>query len=177
MVTLIRAWGLHLAGAVALTAGVVGAALWVDDFAVPQIRLPVPMPLLFPALTTVLLAWFLVERWQVQLTTSVRPPWLVPTARFVFTQLLSVLAALVATTGEGQVVWLHCSLGASLAAVLTIVLGRMATMALLLCGYLWLYLATQHPVVVAADPTVPTAIALVASGALYVGCAARRQTP
>lgn len=176
--TVPRGWGLHLGLGVAVVTGLTGAAFWVDEFQVPTVRLPVPMPMLFPVLSSVMLAWLLIERWPTHLATTVRQPWLIPAGRFLGTQGLCVLSAGIATGGDAHVVWLQCSVGASLAAVLTVLAGSRATLALLVCTYPWLFLAIQHPVAVAA-PQVRAwaALALVVSGALYITCQARRHTP
>jgi hypothetical protein len=178
MFNLLRCWGFSVALLSAVAVGLVGAYFWGEQPMLPLLRLPIPMYLLLPGVTSTVLTWTLHERWPEQLSTSVRHPGLVPSARFLGTQLCCALAAVIASTAASRPAVEQCSIGASLAAVLTVMLGRRAALALIVCSFVWLAFAAQHRVAVATQDTSWLACALlVGCGAAYVWCEARRATP
>lgn len=165
---LARCWGLSTAVPAALALGLVASLFWSDQAEVPRVPMGLPVPELFPVLASVLLTWPLVERWQEQLNTSVRPVWLVPAARLTVTQAVCILSALVASGGLDIATLGRCSIGASLAALLTPALGGRTGLAMLLLGYGWLLLSVRSDTLARVDTTLAALVALVVGGGCYV---------
>jgi len=177
---LLRCWGFEAAVLMAIAVGFFGLVFWREQPVLPMVRLPVPMPTLLPVLTGALLTWTLSERWPQQMATTVRNPALVPSARFLGTQATCIGAAVIASSPSASpapVISLS-SVSASLAALFAIMWGRQAIFALLICSYLWLDFAAEHPLNLATEnPIWLAASAMVGCGALFVGAEARRRTP
>lgn len=176
MRTVARGLELDVALLLAVLLGGIGFLLWGEEPMLPLIRLPVPMPTLFPALVCLTLTWTLRERWSQQMSTIVRHPGVVPSARFIGTQTTCAVAAAIAGSAAhpGPVICLS-SVGASLAALFTLVLGRSAVFALLILSYLWLSLAAHHPLNFAETHSGwLAAVSGVLCGGIYVRTEARR---
>jgi hypothetical protein len=175
--TLIRCLGFDVALLVAAAIGVLGFLLWGEQPLLPLIRLPVPMPTLFPVLVCLTLTWTLHERWRQQLSTTARRASVVPSLRFIGTQAMCGLAACIAASAAahpGPVIAFG-SVGASLAALFTLALGQRAVFGLLICAYLWLSLAAHHPLNFATQHSgLLAAIGGLGYGGLYVLAEARR---